>query len=222
MVKQKQAKVKGVGDIVFCIDATGSMQDCIDNVRDNIETFVTSLETSTPNAKIDWRARVLAYRDFRKDSDYLVNTFDFVTTPSELRSQLDSISASGGDDEPESTLDAILYSSKTSKWREGPCHKIVVVFTDATPIPNLDEKTQSEIGIPDDFAIFAQTLQEDRIKLFLYGQKSPVYDDIAAIPKTTVVQFDNAVDELKKGDFESIMSSIGKTVSNLVSGGTVK
>jgi von Willebrand factor type A domain len=222
MVKQKQAKVKGVGDIVFCIDATGSMQDCIDNVRDNIATFVTTLETSTPNAKIDWRARILAYRDFRKDANYLENSFDFVSSPSELKSQLNSIQASGGDDEPESTLDAILYASRTSKWRQGPCHKIVVVFTDATPLPHLDNKTQSELGIPDDPEVFAQVIQEDRLKLFLYGQKSPLYDEIARIPRTTVTQFDNAVEELKNGDFGSIMSSIGKTVSNLVSGGTVK
>jgi hypothetical protein len=222
MVKQKLAKVKNVADIVFCIDATGSMQDCIDNVKENIESFVTTLENSNPNSKIDWRARILAYRDFRKDSEYLVNTFNFVSSPAELKNQLDSISADGGDDEPESTLDAILYATKTSDWRE-KCHRFIVVFTDATPVPELDEKTIADLGIPDGFEIFSQTLQGEAIKLFLYGKTAPEYERISKeVPKATVVQYENAVEELRSGDFKAIMSTIGKTVSNLSEGLTVK
>ncbi len=221
LIQQKVAKIKGVADIVFCIDATASMQPCIDNVKDNIDHFVRSIETASPNTKVDWRARILAYRDFNVDKEYLMNEFPFVNSPDQLKSQLDSVTADGGGDEPESTLDAILYATKKSEWRPNT-HKIIVVFTDATPLPNLNNKTTSEFGIPDDFEIFKQTvLIENRIKLFLYGQKSPIYDDLSKQSRTTIIQFGNAVEELKMADFKAILDTIGKTVSQLASTGDV-
>jgi len=221
MPRQEMSKIKGVGDIVFCLDATGSMQPCIDKVKSNIETFVSTLETSTPNAVIDWRARALAYRDFNVDSNYLENTNPFVDSAGALKTQLDAIIVDGGGDEPESTLDAIMYAAKKSDWRPDS-HKIIVVFTDATPIHDLNDKTVSELGVKNGMDIFKQELTEDHIKLFLYGQKSPIYDDLQSVRNSTVVQYDDAVKELASEDFKSIMNSIGKTVSGQITGGTVK
>jgi len=219
-IVQKKAKVKGIADIVFCIDATGSMQPCIDNVKSNIGNFATSIQTASPNTKVDWRARVLAYRDFTVDKEYLLNDFNFVNTPEELKNQLDQISADGGGDEPESTLDAILYATLKSDWRND-AHKVIVVFTDATPIKNLNSKTTSELGIPDDFEVFIQLLMEKRMKLFLYGQESSIYDDLSKVSRTVITQYSNAVEELQTADFKAILETIGKTVSQISSGGEV-
>jgi hypothetical protein len=220
-IQQKIAKVKGIADVVFCIDATGSMQPCIDQVKANVEAFTGSIVTAYPNSHIDWRARIIAYRDFFKDSVYIMNDFPFVNTAEEVKAQLDQVVADGGEDEPESTLDAILYASKKSDWRKG-VHKIVVVFTDATPLENISPITISELGIPDDLEIIFQTLFiEDRIKLFLFGQKHPIYDKIQEQSRTTVKQFENAIEELKVADFTSILETIGKTVSQMASTGNV-
>ena len=101
-------------------------------------------------------------------------------------------------------------------------HKIVVVFTDATPLENISPITISELGIPDDLEIIFQTLFiEDRIKLFLFGQKHPIYDKIQEQSRTTVKQFENAIEELKVADFTSILETIGKTVSQMASTGNV-
>src|SRR5207302_9145976 len=59
-------KVKGVADIVFLLDATGSMGPCINAVKQNIKTFVQTFTTPTPNGPAvvkDWRAKVMGYRD---------------------------------------------------------------------------------------------------------------------------------------------------------------
>ena len=59
-------KVKGIADIVFLLDATGSMGPCINAVKQNIKTFVQTLTTPTPNGAAvvkDWRAKVMGYRD---------------------------------------------------------------------------------------------------------------------------------------------------------------
>ncbi len=220
-IEQKIVKVKGIADIVFCIDATGSMQPCIDQVKANINAFTAGIVNAAPNSRIDWRARVVAYRDFSVDKAYLMNDFPFVASSAEVMAQLDQVVADGGGDEPESTLDVMLFASKKSEWRSG-VHKIVVVFTDATPLLNLSPITVSELGIPDDIEIILQTLFiEDRIKLFLFGQKHPIYDKIQEQSRTNVTQFDNAVEELKIADFSSLLATIGKTVSQMASSGNV-
>src|SRR5205823_10862629 len=59
-------KVKGVADIVFLLDATGSMGPCINAVKQNIKTFAQTFTTPTPNGPAvvkDWRAKVMGYRD---------------------------------------------------------------------------------------------------------------------------------------------------------------
>ena len=217
-IEQKVAKVKGVADVVFCIDVTGSMQPCIDNVKSNVENFAMTIKNYSPNTEVDWRARILGYRDFEVDSEYLINDMDFVSTADELKSQLNKLNADGGGDEHESTLDAILYATLRSNWRPN-CHKVIVVFTDAPTHPNLSPKTISDLSIQGDLEIFSQTLIENRIKLFLYGPNDESYAYLATISRTNITQYENAVDGLKNADFKSILETIGKTVSQLASSG---
>lgn len=211
-IKQKPKKLKGIADVVFCIDATGSMQPCIDKVKDNIFSFVNGIKSFNPNQPVDWRARILPYRDFDADEEHIKNDMKFVSTPEEIQTQLSSFQADGGGDEEESTLDALCFAALTSEWRQ-PCTKVVVVFSDAPSKPNLHSKTQSELGIPD-IDILIQTLQEKRIKLFLYVQKDSVYEKLASygIVKEAIL-FENAVEELVSADFKNLLEMLGKTIS---------
>ena len=219
-IVQTPTKIKGIADIVFCIDATASMQNCIDNVKANVENFAISIKTSSPNTKVDWRARILGYRDFNVDTEYLLNKFDFVSSHEELQSQLDQVLADGGGDAPESTLDAILYASLQSNWRN-PGHKIVVVFTDAPTLPNLNSKTVADLNVADDLEIVKQTITEKHIKLFLFGPKDPIYDELSKVSRTVISQYEDIEEGLKNVDFKSIMDMIGKTVSDVASGGVL-
>ena len=162
----------------------------------------------------------MGYRDFEEDTEYLVNDRPFVTTVEELRDQIAGMEAkeyTGGDD-PESTLDAIWYASKKSDWREN-CHKIVVVFTDDAPKP-VNEKTIKDIsGADDDIEVLAQELNVKHIKLFLWGKKDPVYDALTKIPRADIVQLENPEVDFKALDFNTLMTTIGKTVSQLASSG---
>ena len=213
-------KIKGVADIVFCFDITGSMTDIINSVKDSVEKLVEGFATYDSSVTLDWRARVMGYRDFEEDTEYLVNDRPFVTTVEELRDQIAGMEAkeyTGGDD-PESTLDAIWYASKKSDWREN-CHKIVVVFTDDAPKP-VNEKTIKDIsGADDDIEVLAQELNVKHIKLFLWGKKDPVYDALTKIPRADIVQLENPEVDFKALDFNTLMTTIGKTVSQLASSG---
>src|SRR5580698_678411 len=51
---------KGIVDVVFCLDASGSMAPCIDGVRRNIGAFIDGL-VGDANRKIDCRLDFLAH-----------------------------------------------------------------------------------------------------------------------------------------------------------------
>src|SRR5437764_12010197 len=83
-------KVKGIADIVFLIDATGSMGPCINAVKQNIKTFVTTMTTPDPNGGAvvrEWRAKIVGYRDldYTDHPAYVDN--NFVTSVAELEGQ---------------------------------------------------------------------------------------------------------------------------------------
>ena len=112
---QARPKAKGVADIVFLIDVSGSMSPCIDALRTNIEAFVDSLSAGGPNNAApvkDWRAKVVGYRDAEVDAGSWFEDNPFVRSAAELKAQLAALRAQGGGDEPESLLDA-LYKVAT-------------------------------------------------------------------------------------------------------------
>lgn len=90
-------KVKGVVDICFLIDATGSMQPCIDDIKGNIKKFITMLTMPDANGGVminDWRACICGYRDFAYDPGHGKEAMvmnKFTRDPSELEAQLGAL-----------------------------------------------------------------------------------------------------------------------------------
>lgn len=139
-------KVKGVADIVFLLDATGSMGPCISAVKQNIKTFVQTFTSPNPNGAAvvkDWRAKVVGYRDFDyTDFPPFVDN-PFTSDVAELEKQLDALNADGGGDEPESLLEALYILAdmpasgpgdplRPDAWRSvNSGRRFVIVFTDA-------------------------------------------------------------------------------------------
>ncbi len=140
-------------DIVFCIDSTGSMDLMIDRVKDMALSFnerlYKALEAkSRMPRKI--RIKVIGFRDFFYDimPNPPIQASDFFTIlgnddPSEdivelqnFRDFVSGLQPRGGEDEPESGLEA-LHLAFTSDWSNDPNvtkrRHIVVLFTDAEP-----------------------------------------------------------------------------------------
>jgi hypothetical protein len=184
-------KNKGVVDIVFVLDATGSMTPCINALKDNIQTFVTSLTTKDANNSTpikDWRAKVLGYRDFHFDTVPIVDN-PFVTRAEELRDQLAALHADGGGDEPESLLEAIYLVAtmpasgkgeppRPDAWRHrSAAARVVVVFTDAS----YKEPLQQPKG-----AVFEDVYNElisNRIILSLFAPDLPCYEKLSEVDR---------------------------------------
>lgn len=133
-------------DLVFLVDATGSMGSVIDGLKASIKDFFAYLTDEERNdlSIHDWRAKIVGYRDVVADEEWIVPN-PFVLTREELETQLDALEAKGGGDAPEDLLDALLIVANMDEpaerggaadgfqWRHHrDAARGVVVFTDAS------------------------------------------------------------------------------------------
>ena len=194
-----RAKTKGVADIVFLIDVSGSMTPIIDALRKNIEMFIDSLNKGDANNAApvkDWRGKVVGYRDLEHaETDGLPWLVDnpFVRDAVALKAQLAGMRAAGGGDEPESLLDA-LYTVATmpaspkgaqgedpNKWRyRSDAARVVVVFTDAS-FKETMSLPESKGGSLQDVA---NVVMANRIILSLFAPNFEGYDRLSQIDKS--------------------------------------
>jgi hypothetical protein len=198
-VPQARAKTKGVADIVFLIDVSGSMAPCIDALRKNIEAFIDSLGQGGANNAApvrDWRGKVVGYRDIEAaQGEGLPWIMDnsFVTDANELKAQLAALQAAGGGDEPESLLDALYkvasmeatpkgaQSPDSGKWRyRSDAARVVIVFTDASFKETMSIPEAKGGSLQD----VANVVMANRIILSLFAPNFEGYDRLSQIDKS--------------------------------------
>ncbi|HVE88563.1 MAG TPA: vWA domain-containing protein [Burkholderiaceae bacterium] len=204
---QARAKTKGVADLVFLIDISGSMSTCIDALRRNIEVFIDSLSRGDANNAApvrDWRGKVVGYRDFEAAESeglpwFVDNTF--VRDAAALKEQLAGLQANGGGDEPESLLDALYQVSSMeaspkgsqtedpAKWRyRSDAARVVIVFTDAPFKETLNVPAAKGGSLQD----VANVIMANRIILSVFAPNFEGYDRLSQIDKSEweVVEFE--------------------------------
>ena len=128
-------------ELVFVIDATGSMGPFLDKAKAAALNFMNGLEVSLKENKRKVRnvsARVIAYRDYYCDDEPMRASrfFDLrdAEDTREFSNFINSIEPMGGGDEPESALEA-LHEAFNSPWSKAPATKrrqIVILITDAS------------------------------------------------------------------------------------------
>jgi len=198
-VPQARAKTKGVADIVFIVDISGSMAPCIDALRKNIEAFIDSLSQGGANNAApvrDWRGKVVGFRDIEaaqgEGLPWIIDN-SFVTDANALKAQLAALDAAGGGDEPESLLDALYkvasmeatpkgaQSSDPGKWRyRSDAARVVIVFTDA-PFKETMSIPEAKGGSLQDVA---NVVMANRIILSLFAPNFEGYDRLSQIDKS--------------------------------------
>jgi hypothetical protein len=126
-------------DMVFCIDATGSMTPVIDLVKDNTLNFykdMTAVMSRKGKMINSLRVRVIVFRDYAADLENAMLVTDFFELPDqeqEFSGCIHSINAKGGGDEPEDGLEALGFAIK-SRWNMEATKKrqVIVVWSDAS------------------------------------------------------------------------------------------
>ena len=234
---QVRAKTKGVADVVFLIDVSGSMAPIIDALRKNIEAFVDSLSSGGANNAApvrDWRGKVVGYRDIEASQTEGLEWFEdqpFVRDTAALKAQLAALRAQGGGDEPESLLDALYkvstmeaspkgaQSEDPNKWRyRSDAARVVVVFTDASFKETMSIPEAKGGALQD----VANVVMANRIILSLFAPNFEGYDRLSQIDKSEweVVEYEglSAQEALQKftadpANFRTTLKQLAASVS---------
>ncbi len=116
-------------DVHFVLDATGSMGDEIDRLRDNM-TSVAEQIAALPSAP-DVRFGMTVYRD---DRDlFVTRTFDLTDDLGDFLDALSAVTADGGGDYPEAMDEALADAMAKPAWRRDGAVQIMVLIADAPP-----------------------------------------------------------------------------------------
>ena len=182
-------------DITMCIDATLSMQPVINMVKENALNFDERLKAALAEKEknVDkLRMKLIFFRDIYHDGlDEALMETDFVELPNEketFRDWLDSVTASGGGDLPESSLEALAAAMKSDWTREGDKRRhLIVMFTDDAAHPL--EKSASfggeyPEGMPKDFSELVemwegQTMDDVAKRMLIFAPNKDPWPTIA-------------------------------------------
>lgn len=125
-------------DMVFCIDATGSMSGIIEMVKQNAINFYydVSKAMETKGKKINSiRIRLIVFRDYKVDGEDAMLATNFFSLPNDadqFKKYVNAISTFGGGDDQKDGLEA-LANAMCSSWNiEGKLRRqVIVVWTNA-------------------------------------------------------------------------------------------
>jgi Mg-chelatase subunit ChlD len=135
-------------DLVFLIDATGSMADEIDKLKSTLRT-ITGEVASLPS-RPDICLALVAYRD--RGDPFVVRSHDFTNDVGAfLQHALYPLQAAGGGDYPEAMNEALHETVHELSWRGSGTTRMVILLADAPPhldygAPHYDDDMLAALG----------------------------------------------------------------------------
>lgn len=115
-------------DVIFAVDATGSMGDEINYLQSELEDVITRI--SITNSDLKLRTGAVFYRDHT--DDYLTVTKELSADHEATLSFIAKQTAQGGGDYPEA-VDAALEEALNQEWSKKAVARIVFLLLDAPP-----------------------------------------------------------------------------------------
>jgi Mg-chelatase subunit ChlD len=134
-------------DLVFLIDATGSMGDEIGKLKASLRSIAS--EVARLPSRPDTCFGLVAYRD--RGDEFLVRRHDFTNDLGAFQSVLDALQANAGGDYPEAMNEALHEAVHRLSWRGTGATRLVVLLADAPPHldyggPQYDEDMMAALG----------------------------------------------------------------------------
>jgi hypothetical protein len=218
-------------DMVFCIDATASMEDftggskkIINVVKENALNFYSDIsQAMAAKCKTirQLRVRIVAFRDYLADGENAMLVTDFFLLPQqsqEFEACVHSIMADGGGDIDEDGLEALAYAIR-SDWTTEAAKKrhVIVVWTDAGT-HDLGFGSSSGYypnGMPQNMGELTDwwdDMNENSKRLILFAPDAPSWDYISNNWEN-VVHFPSAAGEgLGDKSYGEILNAIANSV----------
>ncbi|MEN0004245.1 MAG: carboxypeptidase regulatory-like domain-containing protein [Bacteroidota bacterium] len=119
-------------DIVFAVDATGSMQDEINYLKAELNDVITRIKDTLPT--IDLRLGSVFYRDH--SDAYLTRQSPLSSDISKTTTFIENQNAGGGGDYPEAVEDALQVAINDMEWSPNAITRIIFLVLDAPPHNN--------------------------------------------------------------------------------------
>lgn len=115
-------------DIMFVIDATGSMGDELNFLKIEFESIVENIQLEYSH--IAMRFGLVVYRD--TGDSYITRSFEFTDSVSVMNTQLAEQIAEGGGDYPEA-MEQAMADAMNAQWRSGNTARMLFLVADAPP-----------------------------------------------------------------------------------------
>lgn len=116
-------------DVLFLLDTTGSMADELSHIQEHIVSIAQRIDQMEPRPTL--RLGLVAYRD--RGDEYVTRKYDFSPNVSDFRRALNSFSAGGGGDEPESLNEALHEAVQGMRWATDHAVRLIFLVADAGP-----------------------------------------------------------------------------------------
>lgn len=126
-------------DVLFLLDATGSMGDEIDRLKATIDSVAA--QVGGFESQPDVRFAMTLYRD--QGDAFVSSTFDFTGDIAAFRTALNDVVADGGGDYPEALEEGLASALSTPTWRD-PTSTVQLVFLVGDAPPHLDRQAPVE------------------------------------------------------------------------------
>ncbi len=110
-------------DVVFAIDATGSMGDEIEVVKSKVSKMMNEIQSGNP--KPDVRFGLVAYRDH--GDAYLTKVYPLTSAVETIQTSLAQIEAGGGGDTPEAVAEGLNSAVNEMNW-DGDANTARMIF----------------------------------------------------------------------------------------------
>lgn len=128
IVVAEQVSTRNSVDIAFIVDATGSMHDEIDFLKDDLLNII---QRASSGSNKDLRTAALFYRD--EGDEYVTKFQNFTTKPKETLDFIKQQTANGGGDYPEAVHTALEKALQKLSWGEGNYARVAFLLLDAPP-----------------------------------------------------------------------------------------
>lgn len=116
-------------DISFIVDATGSMGDELEFLKEDLKDVIQQVESN--NTALDIRTSSVFYRDV--SDDYVVKHSEFTGDFNSTLGFIQQQSAGGGGDFPEAVHSALNTAIEELDWSESAMARIAFLLLDAPP-----------------------------------------------------------------------------------------
>jgi hypothetical protein len=201
-------------DVAIVVDATGSMQNVIDEIKHRMDDLAVTLQRLVPTARVG----AVAYRDRdddtvatapRQSEDFLVRWTDLTFNVKKVQAFLDGIVAEGGGDWEEAVKDGLECAMKQLKWRSDAKKVIILVGSspphdkDVPAIQKMVEDWRARGGVVSaiDVSLLLHEEHERKMYRWLHGEEAK---EISPLPDFYKQVSESFGDIAKRGGGEEI------------------